>query len=76
VRAAALADPRSFLEAFPPPVIFAKSSTPPSSCPTSRSASTAQEDLGDRAGAGYVVHPGDVRLPLGPEVQALPFYDL
>jgi len=32
-----------------------------------------REDLGDRVGPGYVVHPGEVRLPLGPGVTALPF---
>lgn len=33
-------------------------------------------DLGPRAAPGYVVHPGDVRLPLGAGVTALPFADL
>jgi predicted AAA+ superfamily ATPase len=37
---------------------------------------TFQADFGRKAGAGYVVHPGDVRLPLGPGVAALPFGDL
>jgi len=37
---------------------------------------TFQQDLGDRAAPGYVVHPGDVRLPLGPRVLALPFAEL
>ena len=32
-----------------------------------------QEDLGEKAGPGLVVHPGDVRLPLAPKVVALPF---
>ena len=35
-----------------------------------------QKDLGERAVPGYVVHPGDVRLPLGRGVTALPFGDL
>ncbi len=35
-----------------------------------------QGDLGDRAAPGYVVHPGGVRLPLGPKVTALPFAEL
>jgi len=35
-----------------------------------------QKDLGDRAAPGYVVHPGDVSLPLGPRVTALPFAEL
>jgi predicted AAA+ superfamily ATPase len=35
-----------------------------------------QEDLGDRAAPGYIVHPGDVSLPLGPKVTALPFAEL
>ena len=37
---------------------------------------TFQEDFGDKAMAGYVVHPGDVRLPLGPSAQAWPFAEL
>lgn len=32
-----------------------------------------REDLGTKALAGYVVHPGDVRLPLGSGVTAWPF---
>jgi len=35
-----------------------------------------QADLGDRAGQGFVIHPGDVRLPLAPKVIALPFAEL
>ena len=35
-----------------------------------------QRDLGSVAMPGYVVHPGDVRLPLGAGVTALPFADL
>lgn len=35
-----------------------------------------QEDLGNRSAAGYVVHPGGVRLPLAPKVTALPFGQL
>jgi predicted AAA+ superfamily ATPase len=37
---------------------------------------TFQKDFGDKATAGYVVHPGDVALPLGPRVTALPFSKL
>ena len=37
---------------------------------------TFQKDLGSEAAPGYVVHPGDVRLPLGPATTALPFSDL
>ncbi len=37
---------------------------------------TFQKDFGDKAMAGYVVHPGDITLPLGPGVTALPFYKL
>ena len=37
---------------------------------------TFQKDFGDKAMAGYVVHPGDITLPLGPGVTALPFYRL
>ena len=35
-----------------------------------------QQDMGDKALPGYVVHPGDVRLPLGPGVTSLPFASL
>jgi len=31
---------------------------------------------GKKAGSGYLVHPGDVSLPLGQEVVALPFTEL
>ncbi len=34
------------------------------------------EDLGARARPGYVIHPGDVRLPLGSHVTGLPFGEL
>ncbi len=34
------------------------------------------EDLGARARPGYVIHPGDVRLPLGTYAAALPFGEL
>lgn len=35
-----------------------------------------RKDLGKRAAPGYVVHPGDIRLPLGPDAIALPFFEL
>ena len=35
-----------------------------------------QEDLGEKAGPGFVIHPGDVRLPLAPKVVALPLTEL
>ena len=31
------------------------------------------EDMGEKAGPGYVVHPGETKLPLGSGVTALPF---
>ncbi len=37
---------------------------------------TFQRDMEKAALPGYVVHPGDVHLPLGPDVAALPFADL
>jgi hypothetical protein len=37
---------------------------------------TFQKDFGARAAPGYVIHPGDVRLPLAPEVMALPFAEV
>lgn len=35
-----------------------------------------RKDLGDRVAPGYVVHLGEARLPLGPDVTALPFAEL
>ena len=35
-----------------------------------------REDLGRKSGSGYVVHGGDVRLPLGLSVTAIPFAEL
>ena len=35
-----------------------------------------QEDLGKKAGQGFVIHPGDVRLPLAPAVVAWPLAEL
>jgi len=35
-----------------------------------------RRDFGDRAGTGYVIHPGDVRLPLSPGARAIPFADI
>ena len=37
---------------------------------------TFHGDLGRAALPGYAVHPGDIHLPLGPRVNALPFADL
>jgi predicted AAA+ superfamily ATPase len=37
---------------------------------------TFREDVGGRAGPGYVVHPGNVRLPFAPNIAALPFLEL
>ena len=37
---------------------------------------TFQDDMKSGSTPGYVVHPGDVRLPLGPAVTALPLADL
>jgi predicted AAA+ superfamily ATPase len=34
---------------------------------------TLRDALGDRVGPGFVVHTGDIRLPLAPGVTALPF---
>ncbi|HUV50929.1 MAG TPA: ATP-binding protein [Anaerolineae bacterium] len=45
--------------------------------PTMASAvKTFQKDLGDKAMPGYVVHPGEVALPLGQGVSALSFAEL
>lgn len=35
-----------------------------------------QEDLAEKAGPGFVVHPGDITLPLAPKIVALPFAEL
>lgn len=35
-----------------------------------------RKDVGEKAMPGYVIHPGDVRLPLGADVTALPFAEL
>ncbi len=35
-----------------------------------------QQDFGDEAGPGFVIHSGEVRLPLAPNVVALPFAEL
>jgi len=32
-----------------------------------------QKDFGKKAAAGYVIHPGDIRFPLAPNVMAIPF---
>lgn len=37
---------------------------------------TFREDFGDRAAMGYVIHTGNIRLPLGSGVTALPFGEL
>ena len=35
-----------------------------------------QKDIGGNAAPGYVVHPGNIKLPLGPNVTTLPFTEL
>ena len=50
-----------------------------SATPRPAMASAIRKFQRDRKGGskpGYVVHPGDVRLPLGPSVTAVPFADL
>jgi len=37
---------------------------------------TFRESFGAQAAPGYVVHPGDARLPLAPGIEALPFAQL
>ncbi len=37
---------------------------------------TFQKDFGNKVMAGYIVHPGDITLPLGRGVTALPFSEL
>jgi hypothetical protein len=35
-----------------------------------------QSVMGERAADGYVVHPGEISLPLAPRVRAVSFGDL
>lgn len=35
-----------------------------------------RRDLGEKVETGYVIHPGEIQLPLAPGVQALPFAEL
>lgn len=44
--------------------------------PMARNLKVFQKDLEGPATSGYVIHPGEVRLPLAPGVTALPFGDL
>ncbi|MGA1865728.1 MAG: DUF4143 domain-containing protein [bacterium] len=37
---------------------------------------TFRKDFGERATTGFVIHPGDVCLPLSPKIKALPFSKL
>lgn len=78
VRAAATADPRAFLELFKPSVIFDEAQHAPSLFPYIKEKIDAHDarDFGDQAMVGYVVHPGNVQLPLGPGVTAHPFAGL
>jgi uncharacterized protein len=56
------------------PVEVKLSSTP--RLPMAASIRGFQSDFPEKAGQGYVIHPGEVRLPLGPGVKAIPFSDL
>ena len=56
------------------PIEVKHSATPQPAMATS--IKSFQHDLGEKALHGYVVHMGDIRLPLGPKVTALPFKDL
>ena len=35
-----------------------------------------RQDLGEKVEPGYVIHPGEIHLPIAPDVQALPFAEL
>ena len=78
VRAAAAADPRGFLELHPAPAIFDEVQYAPDLLPYIKESVDERRntDLGDKAAQGFVIHPGDVRLPLAPKVVALPFAEL
>ena len=41
-----------------------------------RSIKTLQADMGDKVLPGYVVHPGDISLPLGEGITAMPYAEL
>lgn len=56
------------------PIEIKLSSTPRPAM--AKSLKTFQEDVGDRAASGYLLHTGDIRLPLGTGVTALPFAEL
>lgn len=55
--------------------IEAKLSTTPNPAMASAIGSF-KSDFGDRVAKGYIVHPGDTALPLGPNALALPFGQL
>jgi len=79
VRAAATADPRAFMEMFKPPVIFNEAHHAPSLFPSIKKMKIDAHDardFDDQVMAGYVVHPGDVQLQLGPGVTVHPFAGL
>jgi len=56
------------------PIEVKSSATPDRSL--SKNIESFRKDLGGCAEEGYVVHPGDVTLPLGPDAVASPFSDL
>lgn len=37
---------------------------------------TLRQALGEKIEPGYVIHPGEIHLPLAPGVRALPFAQL
>ena len=77
VRAAARDDPRGFLALYPPtgtalvPIEVKQSATPNRNM--ARGIATFRHDMGAQVVKGYVVHPGDITLPLGPDAVAWPF---
>ncbi len=56
------------------PIEVKLSTTPNPSMATS--IKTLQNDLKDALRPGYVIHPGDIRLPLGNNIAAIPFTQL
>ena len=66
------------MEMFKPPVIFNEAQHAPSLFPSIKKKNDAHDakDFDDQVMAGYVVHPGDVQLPLGAGVTAHPFAGL
>ena len=56
------------------PIEVKLSATPKS--PMAAGIRALRDDLGNKIASGYVVHPGEIRLPLGEGITALPFAEM